>query len=1020
MKKMLIVSILSFVLIFANILFAQEDIIAAARQNNFDTVRKMLQENKNLIDSKDNRNCTILHYAANGGAPEMVEWLIKEGAITDVRDVDGDTPLHWAVYVGRDEIVNILISHGLDKNAKNNSDQSVLDYALMRRHKTTADLLVQKGVKLPEPGREAEILLHRSASLGSLELVNSLMAKGVDTHSRMPNGSTFLHSAAEGGIIPVVSKLLKNDTDIFLKDGNGYTPLHYAAKGGALETVKLLRTKGIPVDITDDHERTPLHKAAQAGKLDVVKYFVENGANINKYDQWNQTPLVMSTFSRRVDLFKYLLDHGAKPVLKREHVAQPIHRAVQTGSDEIIKLLLSMHVPVNVPDDVGASPMEWAVLNGNLPVLDMLLSHLNGQKIANKHGSTLLHIAAYHGKKDVADYLIDHEYSVQDTDSDGRNALHWAVYGNQENMVEYFMERNMAINKTDSQGRTPLHIAAIRGNIPVIETLSNHKADLNLKDSSGSTPLDLALKYGRMDAANALRHKGATEANKDHEMFPYKLLKKPLEANEAIIWYLGHSGYAVKTKNHFLIFDYMGKRQMPAHPGLANGAINPAEIENETVSVFVSHQHGDHYFRGILDWKNSIQNIQYFFGWKEFDTPGYHCFSDGRETKNINNLEVTNIFEQHDDVPESAFLVKADDVVIFHTGDYFGSFDTFKDDLKFLAKKYNRVDISFMFLAGETTVQSANIMKPKTAFPMHGFTLDYLYKNFPERIKKASPSTKTFCPEFEGDVFFFKTLKQKLETMKPKTIFSEMSLAAIIAFIRHAQQNDFPVLKGPYLGQKPPGMTPEVFAPDGKTLYFTSKRPAKQDNRPSKYGNIWATALTNSGWTEPRMLEYPVNTSGNHDCCGTLTNDGTLYFFSRREGGFGQSDIYRAQLKDGKYVELENLGKPINSEYSDYDSFIAPDESYLIFSSDRPGGYRQYNGIYIAFRKMDGTWAEPKNLGYEFRDSGINGVSLDNKFLFYTCGRTGKDDIYWVDAKIIDELKPKELEKRFLEGINEK
>ena len=239
-------------------------------------------------------------------------------------------------------------------------------------------------------------------------------------------------------------------------------------------------------------------------------------------------------------------------------------------------------------------------------------------------------------------------------------------------------------------------------------------------------------------------------------MYTYELLNRPLQAGQAIIWYLGHSGYAVKTKNHFLIFDHMGERQMPAFPGLANGAINPEEIKDETVSVFVSHQHSDHFFPGILEWKKSIQNIQYIFGWKAFDGPEYQCFSGGRETKRINNLEVTNIAEQHDDVPESAFLVKADDVVIFHTGDYVGAFDTFKDDLQFLAKKYKSVDLSFMFLAGETTAQSAKLMKPQTAFPMHGFNLDYLYKNFSRKIKKASPSTKTFYPEYEGDVFFYK------------------------------------------------------------------------------------------------------------------------------------------------------------------------------------------------------------------------------------------------------------------------
>jgi Tol biopolymer transport system component len=199
------------------------------------------------------------------------------------------------------------------------------------------------------------------------------------------------------------------------------------------------------------------------------------------------------------------------------------------------------------------------------------------------------------------------------------------------------------------------------------------------------------------------------------------------------------------------------------------------------------------------------------------------------------------------------------------------------------------------------------------------------------------------------------------------------------------------------------------FAPDSRTFLFTSKRPVKQNGPPSRYGNIWVTRLTDSGWTPPRILEYPINISGNHDGGGALTKDGTLYFFSRREGGLGQSDIYRARLADGRYSEVENLGQCINSEYGDYDSFIAPDESYLIFSSDRPGGYGKYNDVYVAFLRDDGTWTEPQNLGRDFRDSGISHVTLDNRFLFYATGRTGHDDIYWVDAKIIDKLKPKEL-----------
>ncbi|MGD8536784.1 MAG: hypothetical protein PVF66_13125, partial [Candidatus Aminicenantes bacterium] len=269
--------------------------------------------------------------------------------------------------------------------------------------------------------------------------------------------------------------------------------------------------------------------------------------------------------------------------------------------------------------------------------------------------------------------------------------------------------------------------------------------------------------------------------------------------------------------------------------------------------------------------------------------------------------------------------------------------------------------------------------------------------------------------------------------MSRKIIIIVYLIFVILFFINCEQQQDFTELKGPYLGQKPPGMTPEVFAPgiistgsqgegcsaftldgkifcfnrrtpseehktiylteieegkwtkpvpapfnseypdwdfhfapDSQTFLFTSKRPVKQNDPPSQYSNIWVTKLTDSGWTPPRMLEYPINISSNHDCGGTLTKDGTLYFFSRREGGLGQSDIYRARLVDGRYSKVENLGQCINSEYADYDSFIAPDESYLIFSSDRPGGYGKYNDMYVAFLRDDGTWTEPQNLGRDF------------------------------------------------------
>jgi Tol biopolymer transport system component len=292
-------------------------------------------------------------------------------------------------------------------------------------------------------------------------------------------------------------------------------------------------------------------------------------------------------------------------------------------------------------------------------------------------------------------------------------------------------------------------------------------------------------------------------------------------------------------------------------------------------------------------------------------------------------------------------------------------------------------------------------------------------------------------------------------------------LALPIVFIGwgYAQQDIFPNLSGPYLGQTPPGFTPEVFAPgiistnagegcsgfmldgklflfrrrsegilstemkngfwtppekvsfalpghdgdfiiapDGKTVYFASDRLVPESS--TERHNIWKTEKTPQGWTEPVRLEPPVNTDA-HESYPSLSEDGTLCFFSRREGGFGKSDIYLSKLVDGKYRDVVNIGDIINTEHHEVDPYIAPDESYLLFASDRPGGYGR-DDFYISFKTTDGKWSSPMNMGDSINSPHteyICSVTLDGKYLFFTSNKNGSRDIFWVDSRIIDELR---------------
>ncbi|MGD8780443.1 MAG: SBBP repeat-containing protein [Ignavibacteria bacterium] len=198
------------------------------------------------------------------------------------------------------------------------------------------------------------------------------------------------------------------------------------------------------------------------------------------------------------------------------------------------------------------------------------------------------------------------------------------------------------------------------------------------------------------------------------------------------------------------------------------------------------------------------------------------------------------------------------------------------------------------------------------------------------------------------------------------------------------------------------------FSYDGNRLYF--------DVWTSDYSdcNIWAVDRTENGWGEAYQLPSPANTSSINQSYSP-TADGNAYVFSTRPDGFGDYDIWYLKALSGQSFQAENLGSTINTSAWETDPCIAPDGSYLIFSSNRPGGYGSQD-LYISFINEENEWPEPVNM--EISEAGINvaqhhqvspSISPDGKYLFFarhsTPGQSMTMDIYWVSTEIIDSLK---------------
>lgn len=198
---------------------------------------------------------------------------------------------------------------------------------------------------------------------------------------------------------------------------------------------------------------------------------------------------------------------------------------------------------------------------------------------------------------------------------------------------------------------------------------------------------------------------------------------------------------------------------------------------------------------------------------------------------------------------------------------------------------------------------------------------------------------------------------------------------------------------------------------DGSRLYYCSNRPAEdyQGAVAKADFDIWyLERKSDSTWSAPKSSGSAVNGSDN-DQDPSIASDGTLYFSSDRAGGRGGRDLWRSRWVSGAYAAAEHLGDSLNALGNESDPCIAPDQSHLIFTSDRPGG-RGGSDLYVSYRRGD-RWTTPVNLGEPVNspaDELSPRISPDGEYFFWASCRSfaeGTRDRAWEYPELLARLR---------------
>jgi ankyrin repeat protein len=601
--------------------------------------------------------------------------------------------------------------------------------------------------------------------------------------------------------------------------------------------------------------------------------------------------------------------------------------------------------------------------------------------------------------------------------------IHDAVRsGNLEKVKTLLSSHAELLNSPDQNQKTPLHLALECGHIDIARYLIELGADINLKDKDKASPLHNASYLGNLEIVDLLLKKGAASLNEGNFRGQTPLLYACEKGHADVVARLLDAGADIEARDALgrtpLMTTAMSRNMDVVKILIKRGADINASLKRGSITYTVLSVSAMSGFGELVD-----------------------LLIDKDAAVSKDGLEAT-----------LNFAVQGGHLRLFE--------HVRKKGLDLAALKEKDPALVYPAAAGGSVEIMESLLKD-------GFNLEQKDKDGWTPLHVAAVEGKIKMIEF----LIARGLDKDARNIKGETAYHvarSAESAEAAEFLKRAGADTsaprFPELKGPYMGQKPPGDRPEMFlpgivsghyrahsvivfspdgqdaywtemsppegkvmgmkmiegkwtypepafegrdpsfSPDGRRIYFIRVRPFREGEKPAGETHgwecYWYMERTAAGWSEPVSVGEAVNSVGVHWQC-SVDKRGHFYFSEF------EKNIYRSEYKNGEYQKPVNLTELLkNDTLQGRCPFISPDGDYLLFTAE--------DKIHVSFKRNDWSWTNRIPLGDEINVRGLNGsprVTPDGKYIFFVSAGEGRPwGIYWVSADVINRLRKEHIE----------